>query len=128
MYSSPTSGLAHQLTSKYLGLYPSLLTHPQFSTQLFCFSQQHSYTCGPVGEVFGTKISKNRRPVQISNSMLPGKPLHRFLRGHIRASGLESQLLGCTTRKVMTFPSEGLTDLQGPGRARSLENYVKSSL
>ena len=42
VYTSPTSDLAHQLTSKYLGLYPSLLIHPQFSTQLFCFSQQHS--------------------------------------------------------------------------------------
>ena len=39
MYSSPNSGLT-QL--EYLKLYPGLLTRPQFSTQLFCFTQQHS--------------------------------------------------------------------------------------
>ena len=79
-----------------------------------------------VTDALGTKISKNRPPGV--KFQFHAKPLHRFLRGHIRASELESQLLGCTTRKVMTFPSKGLTDLQGPGRARSLENYVKSSL
>ena len=51
----------------------------------------------------GPKISKNRPPGV--KFQFHAKPLHRFLRGHIRASELESQLLGCTTRKVMTFPS-----------------------
>ena len=51
MYSSPTSGLAHQLTSKYLGLYPGLLTHPQFSTQLQGDTQIPTLTGGVVRDL-----------------------------------------------------------------------------
>jgi len=82
-----------------------------------------------VGLVVGSRKSKIGS--HFVNFQIHAKRLHRFQRETFGASELESQLLGCSTRKVMTFPSKGYWPFwprDEPGLWKIMSNQVYNYL
>ena len=76
----------------------SILLEPRF-----CPDQSYILPCG----LGGWKPKIIEIGSHFVNFQFHAKRLHRFLRETFGASEPKSQLLGCSTRKVMTFPSKG---------------------